>query len=194
MEPSGSRETQVPQPDTSPNAQDDGAADELRHRDKTRSLAEQARGDAADDGNAASQDETASGGVAAHEPNRPTSEVLGDLSHQITHLVRDEVRLALAESRTKGKRLGLVAGMGGVAAVLGLLGAMALTATVIAAIAMVLATWLSALIVGTALVLAALAALGGVALEVRRARPTMPEETIGCVREDIETVKGHTSS
>ncbi|WP_220472127.1 phage holin family protein [Tomitella gaofuii] len=183
MERSGDRGAHLQH--ANPSAQGAATEEELRHKQNASSLAEQARADASGDGDAAS------GGVSARDPNRPTSEVLGDMSHQITRLVRDEVQLALAESRTKGKRLGLAAGMGGIAAVLGLLGAMALTATVIAAIALVLPTWLSALIVGAALVLAALVAAGGLAVEVRRARPPLPEETIDNVQEDIAIVKGH---
>ncbi|WP_220471792.1 phage holin family protein [Tomitella gaofuii] len=190
MERSGDRGAHLQH--ANPSAQGAATEEELRNKQNASSLAEQARADASGDGDAASGDgDAASGGVSARDPNRPTSEVLGEMSHQITRLVRDEVQLALAESRTKGKRLGLAAGMGGIAAVLGLLGAMALTATVIAAIALVLPTWLSALIVGAALVLAALVAAGGLAVEVRRARPPLPEETIDNVQEDIAIVKGH---
>ncbi|HEY7053274.1 MAG TPA: phage holin family protein [Mycobacterium sp.] len=126
--------------------------------------------------------------------DRSTSELLGDATEQITRLVKDEVQLALAEMRVKAKRTGLAAGLGGIAAVSLLLGAMVLVATVVIALNLVLAAWLSTLIVGAALVLAALMAALALKVEVDRARPVLPENTVRSIRDDIGAVKGHLTS
>ena len=80
--------------------------------------------------------------------DRPTGELVKDLSEQISHLVRDELRLAQLEMTRKGKQaglgIGMLAGGGGVAAY----GLGCLIACAIIAIASVLAAWLAALIVG----------------------------------------------
>lgn len=126
--------------------------------------------------------------------DRPTSELLGDMTEQVTRLVRDEVQLAVSELRVKAKRTGLAAGLGGIAAVSALLGAMALVATVAIALNYVLPAWLSALIVGAALLLAALAAALALKTELDRARPVVPEETVSNIRKDIAAVKGQLTS
>ena len=55
--------------------------------------------------------------VAAQE--RPAGELVKDLSEQVSHLIRDELRLAQLEMTRKGKQaglgIGLFAGSGGIA-------------------------------------------------------------------------------
>jgi hypothetical protein len=55
-----------------------------------------------------------------------TGELIGQLSDQLSRLVRDEVRLAQAEVTQKAKRLGMGAGLLGTAGVVALLGTGAL--------------------------------------------------------------------
>lgn len=126
--------------------------------------------------------------------DRRTSELLSDMTEQVTRLVKDEVQLAVGELRVKAKRTGFAAGLGGVAAVSSLLGLMLLIATVVIAINYVVPAWLSTLIVGAALLLAGLAAGLALRVELRRAKPVVPEQTVSNVREDIQTVKGHLGS
>ncbi len=120
---------------------------------------------------------------------RSTSELLRDLSNEVTALVHEEVQLAKAELAQKSKRLGVGAGALGGGAVVGLLAAGALVAAAIAGIATVLSVWLSALIVGAVLAgVAGLAALVGAA-QVARGAPPIPEEAIESSKEDVEWLK-----
>jgi hypothetical protein len=121
--------------------------------------------------------------------DRPTGELVKDLSEQVSHLVRDELRLAQLEMTRKGKQaglgIGLFAGSGGIA----VYGLGCLIACAVIAIASVLAAWLAALIVGVALLLlAGAAALLGKG-RLSKATPPVPEETIGSVKADVDEIK-----
>ncbi len=128
--------------------------------------------------------------VAAQE--RPAGELVKDLSEQVSHLIKDELRLAQLEMTRKGKQaglgIGLFAGSGGIA----VYGLGCLIACAVIAIASVLAAWLAALIVGVALLLlAGAAALLGKG-RLSRATPAVPEETIGSVKADVDEIKERT--
>ena len=116
----------------------------------------------------------------------PTAQLLRRLSDQTSLLMREEVALAKAELAEKGRQLSQGAGMLGAAAVLGLFGLGALTATAILALDEAFAPGLAALIVAAALLLLA----GGLALagrgRLRRAQPAMPEQTVATVKEDMQ--------
>ena len=119
----------------------------------------------------------------------PIGELVGRLSEQVSHLVRDELRLALAELKQKGKRAGLGAGLTGAAGVIALFGLAVLVAAVIAALALVLPVWAAALIVGgVLLLLAGVLALAGIG-QVKRGTPPTPDQAIASTKRDIETVK-----
>jgi hypothetical protein len=128
--------------------------------------------------------------VAAQE--RPAGELVKDLSEQVSHLIKDEMRLAQLEMTRKGKQaglgIGLFAGSGGIA----VYGLGCLIACAVIAIASVLAAWLAALIVGVALLLlAGAAALLGKG-RLSKATPPVPEETIGSVKADVDEIKDRT--
>jgi MFS family permease len=111
------------------------------------------------------------------------------LSNQTTELVRQEVELAKAELRVKGKRAGVGAGMFGGAGALGLYALGALTAAIIAGIAEVLPVWASALIVAALYgAVAGILALRG-KKKVQQATPPLPEETVQSVKEDVRYTK-----
>jgi hypothetical protein len=118
-----------------------------------------------------------------------TGELLGQLSDQLTRLVRDEVRLAQAEVTQKAKKLGVGIGLFGGAGVVALLGVGALVTAAILALALVLPGWLAGLIVAVVLFLIAgvLALLGK--KDVQQAAPPLPTDTLASVQADIETVK-----
>lgn len=118
-----------------------------------------------------------------------TGELIGQLSEQVTTLVRDEVRLAQAEVTQKAKRFGIGAGLFGGAGLMALLGLNALVTAVILAIATALPGWLAGIIAGVALfaVAGVLALLGK--RDVQKAAPPLPTETIASVQRDIATVK-----
>jgi hypothetical protein len=121
------------------------------------------------------------------------SESVGDLvkdaSGEMSQLVRQELRLAQAEMRMKGKRYGRGGGLYGSAAVIGFLALAALVAGGIAALALALPLWGSALIAGGVLLALAglLAALGR--KEFGRAAPPAPEQAIEGVRSDVAEIK-----
>jgi uncharacterized membrane protein YqjE len=130
----------------------------------------------------------------AEARERPTSDLLRELSDQTTQLVRKEIELAKVELSEKGKRAGQGAGMFGGAAVLGALALGALTACAILALATAMAAWLAALIVGVVYVaIAGVLALIG-KRTVSRAVPPVPEQAVETTKEDVEWVKQRAKS
>jgi hypothetical protein len=118
-----------------------------------------------------------------------TAELLKRLSTQLSDLIRGEMELARTELTAKGKRAGTGAGLAGAGGVVALYGVGALIAAAIAALALMLPVWLSALIVGVVLLLVAgVLALAG-RRQLRRATPPMPEQAVESVQRDVETVK-----
>ena len=125
---------------------------------------------------------------------RPTGELLKQLSDQTTTLVKQEIDLAKAELTEKAKTAGTGAGMFGGAGVAGLFALAALTTCVIAVLDTAMDLWLAALIV--AVVYAAVA--GVLALQgrnkVQEAGPPVPEQAKESVKEDVEWAKTRAKS
>ena len=121
--------------------------------------------------------------------DRPTSELLKQLSDQTTTLVRQEVELAKAEMTAKGKELGIGAGAFGGAALVGLFAFGALTACFILALGTAVDPWLAALIVAVvyAAVAGVLALLGK--KKTQAGAPPVPERAIESTKEDVEWAK-----
>lgn len=121
--------------------------------------------------------------------NASTGQLIGQLSEQISRLVRDEARLAQAEVTQKAKRLGIGAGLFGGAGLFAFLGLAVLVATAVLALDLVLPAWLAALIVAVALfVIAGILALVG-KKDVEKGSPPVPTEAMAGVKTDIATVK-----
>jgi hypothetical protein len=118
-----------------------------------------------------------------------TGELIGQLTDQLSRLVRDEVRLAQAEVTQKAKRLGIGAGLFGGAGIVALLGVGALITAAILGLANVMPGWLAGILVAVVLFLVAgvLALLGR--KDVREATPPLPTDTIASVQADVATVK-----
>jgi len=125
---------------------------------------------------------------------RPTGELLKELSDQTTTLVRQEIDLAKAELSEKGKKAGLGAGMFGGAGLIGVFALAALTTCIIAALDTAMPLWLAALIV--AVVYAAIA--GVLAMtgkqKVQEAGPPVPEQATESVKEDVQWAKTRAKS
>ncbi|MFE9334153.1 phage holin family protein [Streptomyces sp. NPDC006925] len=130
--------------------------------------------------------------------SRPREDAVGEesvgrlvqhASEQISQLMRQELQLAQAEMRQKGKRFGLGGGMFGGAGVLGFVALQALAATVIVALDLVLPLWLAALVVTAALAVVAgtLAVLGKG--QLGKATPVKPEGTVQSLKADVAEVK-----
>lgn len=135
---------------------------------------------------------TPANGVADPQ-HATTGQLLGDLSDQVTRLVRNEVKLAQAEVTTKAKRLGVGAGLFGGAGLVAFFGLGVLITAAVLGLATVLPDWSAALIVAVVLFLVAgVLALRG-KKDVAQAAPPLPTEAIQSVKDDVATVKGHTS-
>lgn len=121
--------------------------------------------------------------------DRPTAELVKQLSEQTRDLVRQEIELAKLELSNKAKRFGIGGGMFGGAGLLALYAVGALTACLVLAMSLTVAGWLAALIV--AVVYAAIA--GALALvgkrQVKAATPPVPEQTVDSVKEDVRWTK-----
>ncbi|MFI9024650.1 phage holin family protein [Streptomyces sp. NPDC053560] len=142
-----------------------------------------------------SEDRAVRPGTHPDTPPRPqhTEESVGELvsraSHQLSQLVREEMQLAQAEMVRKGKRFGIGGGLFGGAGVVAFLALEALVVTAIAALALVLPVWASALIItGVLLALAGILALVG-KKEIGRATPPTPQEAIAGIKADVAEVK-----
>ncbi len=118
-----------------------------------------------------------------------TAELIRQMSEEVAHLVRDELRLAKLELTEKGRHAGIGAGLFGGAGVVALFGGGSLVAAVILLLALVMPAWVAAAIVGVVLLVVA-AVLGFLGRrQVAEATPAAPERTIESLKEDIETVK-----
>lgn len=129
-----------------------------------------------------------------HGHEAGVGELVGQMSEQVSRLVRDEMQLAQAELKAKGKAAGVGAGLFGGAGVIAAYGLGVLTAAAVLGLATVLDAWLAALIIGVAV----LAVAGVVALigkqQVSQATPPIPTEAISGAKRDVEALKGHAPS
>jgi hypothetical protein len=127
--------------------------------------------------------------TTSRQDDRSTSELLSQFSQQTTDLMRQELELAKAELREKGKAAGIGVGAFGGAGVVALYGVGALTAAAILGLAVVLDAWLAALLVGVGyLAIAGILALTG-KKKVEQATPPVPEQAIESSKEDVEWTK-----
>jgi MFS family permease len=117
-----------------------------------------------------------------------TAQLVGRLSEQVSRLAREEIKLAVSEVQTKGKRVGAGAGLFGGAGVLAWYGGMALIAGFVLLLATVLAPWLAAFIVAAVVfVIAGIVALIG-KKQMAKGSPPVPEQAIENVKQDIAEV------
>ncbi|MCW2698632.1 MAG: hypothetical protein JWQ45_167 [Blastococcus sp.] len=121
--------------------------------------------------------------------NTSTGQLIGQLTEQISSLVRNEARLAQAEVTQKAKRLGVGAGLFGGAGLFAFFGLAVLVAAAVLALASVLPGWLAAVIVAVVLfaIAGVLAAVGK--RDVEQASPPLPTQAIAGVQADIAAVK-----
>jgi len=126
--------------------------------------------------------------VALDPDAASTAELVRQASEQISRLVRDELRLAAAELKTKGRHAGMGAGMFGGAGLVALYGVAGLLATVILLLALVMPAWLAALIVTVVLfaVAGVMAVLGR--KQVSEIGSPIPEQAVDGVKADVHTV------
>jgi hypothetical protein len=117
-----------------------------------------------------------------------TGQLIAQATEDVSTLIRNEIQLAKKDLATSGKRLGVGAGLFGVAGTLALYGLGALIAAGILGIAEALDAWLAALIVGGGLfVLAGLAALIG-KMRVSKVADA-PRERVESVKADVAAAR-----
>ena len=126
---------------------------------------------------------------SSSEKHRPFGELVQTVIAEIKLLIRQEIRLASAESKPKLARAAAGIGLLLAAAIFALGAFGALTATLIVALSLLVPLWLAALIVtvGYALVCAA-AALQGVA-SLKKAGSLVPTQTLQTIKEDVLAVR-----
>lgn len=125
----------------------------------------------------------------ADDSSRSMAELVHQLSEQTSTLIRQELRLATAELKEKGRHAGFGAGMFGGAGLVALYGVGALVAAAIIGLGTLVEPWLAAVIAGVALLtFAGIAAVLG-KRQVEQATPPTPEQAVESVQRDIKTVK-----
>jgi hypothetical protein len=120
---------------------------------------------------------------------RSTAELVQLAGDQLSRLVRDELALAKAELADKGRHAGLGVGLFGASGLVALYAIGALVLAAIAGLAEAVPAWLSALIVGVALLLVAGAMMLMGRRQVRRALPPVPKEATDGVRADLAAMR-----
>jgi cytochrome c-type biogenesis protein CcmH/NrfG len=129
-------------------------------------------------------------GVRVRE-ERSFGELLGELSEDVSMLMRQEVRLARAEmSQTLSRATSDVVKLGAGALVALAGGLTVVAALVLGLIALGLAAWVSALIIGGLLGLTGYLMLRNGLRDLKRVDPT-PHRTVETLRDDLEWVKEH---
>jgi len=123
---------------------------------------------------------------------RSLGELFGDLTRQLSALIRQEIRLARAEMTQSVSTIGKSAALLVVGGVLLFAAFLALMATVIIAIAYALPWWLSALIVTVVV-----GAIGGVlalkGYDSLKSAQLAPQETIQTIKEDATWMREQTT-
>ena len=123
------------------------------------------------------------------ERDPSVGELFSRLSEQTSTLIRNEMALARAELKEKGKAAGVGAGMFGGAGALGFYALGALTACLILALATFLEEWIAALIVAAVYgAVAGILALTG-RKKVKQAGSPVPEQAVESMKEDVEVAK-----
>ena len=119
-------------------------------------------------------------------------ELIGSATEQLSHLVRDELRLAQAELTEKGKHAGKGIGAFSTAGLLAFFAIGAGVASAILGLSHAVDGWLAALIVMAVLLVAAGAAALLGKKEIEQAKP-IPERTVANVKADVAEIKeaGH---
>ncbi|HIV57479.1 MAG TPA: phage holin family protein [Candidatus Stackebrandtia faecavium] len=118
-----------------------------------------------------------------------TAALMRQASEQIAHLIRDEMRLLRIEMNEKRKRATKGASMLGAAAVIVLYAVTVLLAAAVFGLGTVLPMWLSALIIGGAMLVIAVVLLLIGKSSLKKAVPPMPKDTMDSLKNDIAAVR-----
>jgi Putative Actinobacterial Holin-X, holin superfamily III len=139
-----------------------------------------------------------------HLRERSTVQLVKDLTHQASTLVKQEaelvkvelsenVELAKAEMTEKGKKAGVGAGAAAAAGIAGLLALGAFTAFLIVVLDEVMPTWAAALCVTALWVLVAVPLALYARTKIQEVGTPVPEKTLEAVKEDVAWLRDQTS-
>jgi hypothetical protein len=139
-----------------------------------------------------------------HLRERSTVQLVKDLTHQASTLVKQEaelvkvelsenVELAKAEMAEKGKKAGVGVGAAAAAGIAGLLALGAFTAFLIIMLDEVMPTWAAALCVTALWVLVAVPLALYARTKIQEVGTPVPEKTLESVKEDVAWLKDQTS-
>lgn len=118
------------------------------------------------------------------QPEKSLGELLGEVTSEFTHLIRDEVALAKVELQAEAKKAGRAGGLLGVAGVAGLLALLLLSMAAAYGLAALLPTgWAFAAVGAGWLVVAAITGMTG-KTRIQELHPT-PEQAVESVKEDV---------
>jgi hypothetical protein len=141
---------------------------------------------------------TPAGTVAATSPwnppaqdltHQPVTQVLQKVTEESKALIGEEMRLARAEMTSKAKTAGKGAGLLGAAGVVAIFGALAFTAAIILALAIVIPPWAAAMLVALVyLAIAGVLAFTG-RNQVKAATPFVPEQTVRTLTDVLQRVQ-----
>jgi uncharacterized membrane protein YqjE len=122
--------------------------------------------------------------------DRSVGELFGELTQDMTLLVRQEVQLARVELEQKASRVGSALGTVGTGGFVAYVGALALVAALILLLADVagITAWVSALIVGAVLAIAGFVMLQGGLRKLKQTDLT-PRRTVETLKDDVQWAK-----
>lgn len=123
--------------------------------------------------------------------DRSFSELLHDIIRNVQEIVRSEVRLAKIEIREEAVKTRASLVLLGAGALTGFFAILFLLLMIASALALVMANWAAALVVGAALAVAAGVMLMGGVKSFQRIHPT-PQRTVETIKENIEWAKQQT--
>ena len=121
--------------------------------------------------------------------HQPVTQVLQRVTGESKTLIGGEMQLARAELTSKVKTAGKGAGLLGAAGVVAVFGALAFTAAIILALAIIMPPWGAAMLVALAyLAIAGILALSG-RNQVKAATPFVPEQTVRTLTDVVQRVQ-----
>jgi uncharacterized membrane protein YqjE len=122
--------------------------------------------------------------------DRSVGELFGELTQDMTLLVRQEVQLARVELEQKASRVGSALGTVGTGGFVAYVGALALVAALILLLADVagIKAWVSALIVGAVLAITGFVMLQGGLRKLKQTDLT-PRRTVETLKDDVQWAK-----
>ena len=123
--------------------------------------------------------------------DRSFSELLHDIIRNVQEIVRSEVRLAKIEIREEAVKTKASLVLLGAGALTGFFAILFPLLMIASALALVMANWAAALVVGAALAVAAGVMLMGGVKSFQRIHPT-PQRTVETIKENIEWAKQQT--